>query len=264
MPTVRRAATLVGVAGLLAVVGSGASALGASAAGVPAGLAEEGVNASTYAQAQAEVSAAQQEPGALAALVAQATTPTQIGLFGRPLVGPTAIQAALAAILYQDGATQVNPSIPANPPLAVTATTNSVFNSNPCWGPHDTEATHTIAGGAVVVEMKITNPEWCGNGSTLSYGVHNWTPYAWTNWPYCGQPNGGSGSINFNNGSAAWDQGSDGSSGGWAHARLAATIGEYPLGIPIGSVCVTILGSVNDYMRVAANGYWDGYDDWGD
>lgn len=173
-------------------------------------------------------------------------------------VGPSNQTQALAVALYDAGSSTAvtapvappNPSA-ALPPVGSAPTLVQANRASPiahaasCWGPVKSYWVHTIAGGANVASLTETNPSWCGNGSSISFGFNNWDHQTWSNYPYC--------LTNVSN-HQGWDQ-----HPAWAHGGLWGTTGVYSLAI----VCIPILGSEHVTLRVAANGYWDRYDDFG-
>jgi hypothetical protein len=204
--------------------------------------------AAALPSAQAQVAAAQAsgQIGSLVAQVEQRVTP------------PTISQDALAEALYNAGsgtaqsALVAPPSSASSPPAQTAATSGlrtahapTATAASPCWYGAESDWSHTIAGGATVVWLKEINPQWCGNGSSITYGHDNWEHPNWSNYPYC---------LTSVNNEQGWDINPS-----WAHGRQAATTGIYSPAI----ICVPILGSEHVTVRVAASGYWDRYDDFG-
>lgn len=85
---------------------------------------------------------------------------------------------------------------------------------------------------------------WCGNGSSIT-SIDGWGHHTWSQYPYC---------ITDTSTQGGWDVYPS-----WQHGGQWGTTGLYTLAI----VCAPILGSSHATMRVAANGYWDEYDDFG-
>jgi hypothetical protein len=209
-------------------------------------------SAFTAAAARKEVRAAVGHPAAIHALQ------RRIGL-GRAHAadagGPTPDQQELAVALYdagdseqlQSGSPAVGPP-PGAPlgPLAGAARAHLPrAHAASCWGPARATWIHTILGGAHVAQLTEVNPSWCGNGRSISFGAGNWDHKTWAQWPYC--------MTNVSN-HQGWDRYPV-----WAHGGIWGTSGVYTVAL----VCVPILGSSHATVRVAANGYWDRYDDFG-
>jgi hypothetical protein len=165
-------------------------------------------------------------------------------------VGPTAQQQALAIALYRAGSNSGEeemvpaPSEAAPPPAFLTDAARA--HAAGCWGQIRSTWSHTIAGGAVVVWLRDINDGWCGNGSTITYGSHNFDRTQWAQYPYC--------LTNM-----SFRQGRDGTGYRWAHSGHWGTTGVYTGAL----LCLPILGSEHATLRIAANGYWDRYDDYG-
>jgi hypothetical protein len=175
--------------------------------------------------------------------------------------GPTADQQALAVALYQSGTvvadTPAGSTLPAPAPPTGIAPSGptpmlSMFRSAPiahsasCWGRESSWWNHTVPGGAIVAKLEKFNYGWCGTGSQLTSGAYNFDHWQWAQYPYC--------LANESN-----RQGPDGTSGNWAHGGIWATTGIYSVAV----VCVPILGGEHAVLRIAGNGYWDRYDDYG-
>jgi hypothetical protein len=167
--------------------------------------------------------------------------------------GPDASQQALAVALYQEGSSagQVTGAAPAvaAPGGAAAATFGSdvrARSASACWGTISSDWWHTIAGGAIVARVNKYNYGWCGTGSRITSGEYNFNHYFWAQYPYC--------LTNESN-----NQGWDGTSYDWAHGGAWATTGVYTVAL----VCVPILGGEHATLRIAGNGYWDRYDDYG-
>jgi hypothetical protein len=166
---------------------------------------------------------------------------------GAPAVGPSEAQQALAIAMYQAGSEEVPDPVAVAPPspFGPLMTSDVESHSAACWGHINSVWHHDTAGGAEVENLGVGLAGWCGNGSTITYGSHSFYSYDWAQYPYCHT------NDEFNQG---WD-----GSYRWAHARVGDTAGVYTLAV----VCVPILGSQHRALRIAANGHWDRYDDWG-
>ncbi len=114
-----------------------------------------------------------------------------------------------------------------------------------CYAKEESVATHTIGGGANVIQLYATTSGWCGNGQTITSGEDDFANHLWSQYPYC--------NTDVENHSG-WD-----GSHAWAHDGVWATQGIYTIAI----VCAPVLGSMHATIRIAANGYWDKYDDFG-
>lgn len=158
--------------------------------------------------------------------------------------GPTPAQQALAVAMYQAGGVTetVTPSPVGEPAFS---SDMAVAASTKCRGPAKSYWSHSIAGGATVASLTETNPSWCGNGSSITFGHDNWQHKPWSNYPYCLT------SVSTHQG---WDK-----YPAWAHGGMWATTGVYTIAL----VCAPILGSEHTTLRVAANGYRDHADDFG-
>lgn len=83
---------------------------------------------------------------------------------------------------------------------------------------------------------------WCGNG----YAITSWNGPFWSTWSWTGY------CLSENFRGFAWDVYPS-----WIHALFEHSVGNWT---PWG--CITF-GSISAPVRIAANLYWDGYDDWG-
>ncbi len=99
--------------------------------------------------------------------------------------------------------------------------------------------TWSEAGANTVVWYKDEDG-WCGSSSSAG----NWNHYLWTWGPFC------LGAINTDNG---WD-----GSRSWIHGYYSGTVGlSYAFG------CADIYATGTSFLRIANNGYYDWYNDWG-
>lgn len=219
------------------------AAIAASAVAAPAASAASSL---ALAHARQQVRAAQHEShAAVSRLVARVRA--RRAHAADALSGPTPSQQALAVALYDAGsasedATQSNLPVPS---FTADVARAPIAKAAGCWGPARDTWRHTIAGGANVVSLTETNPSWCGNGSSITFGHDNWDHKPWSQYPYC--------LTNVSN-HQGWDHYAS-----WAHGGIWGTTGIYTIAF----VCAPILGSEHATVRVAANGYHDGYDDFG-
>jgi hypothetical protein len=195
--------------------------------------------------ARQEVPAAQRQgPAAVRRLAARVMTPpAKAADASAPSVGPSVQTQALAVALYEAGSSSGDSTAP---PTALSVDrAGPIAHAASCWGPAVSKWWHNIAGGATVARLTVTNPSWCGNGSSITYGAGNWDHQPWSNYPYC---------LTSVSNHQGWDKYPS-----WGHGGIWGTAGVYT--IPF--VCAPILGSNHATLRVAANGYSDHYDDFG-
>jgi hypothetical protein len=118
-----------------------------------------------------------------------------------------------------------------------------------CFGGVSSRENWNIVGGATVAWVQVGVEGWCaGPGNQAIVSVNSWTFPSWVNFPYClasqGDYHGPDGSY-------------VGSNSTWAHGLHTGQVGvSYPWG------CGG-LKSFEAALRIAYNGYWDTYDDWG-
>jgi hypothetical protein len=110
-----------------------------------------------------------------------------------------------------------------------------------CWNP---PAWNRFSWGwpGTVAWIQVSINGWCGNGSSITwYGGASFPSWTWG--PYC---------ITNDQTNFSWDV-----AWSWLHARHGGSDGiSYPWG------CAAIDGD-KTVVRTAANGYWDGYNDYG-
>jgi hypothetical protein len=197
--------------------------------------------------------AKRQGHGALRRLDAQVLHPARAADGSQP--GLTPDRAALAVALYNGGTTYEDTTsgdsgLPEpSPPTGASFIGDMqsvVAHAAGCWGRISSKWSHSIAGGAIVERVEDWGGGWCGNGSQITYGSHNFYAHFESQYPYC--------QIDRD----FW-QGWDGTSGRWAHSMASATNGFYTIAV----ACVPVLGSAHRNLRIAGNGYWDRYDDYG-
>ena len=131
-------------------------------------------------------------------------------------------------------------------PMRVTrtkrATPGGATASSYCWGSRYNQYIWQIAGGANVAWIYVRANGWCGNGSSITwYGGGTFANWSWG--PYC---------ITNYNTNYSWDV-----PWSWIHMGTWGSVGvSYPWG------CFG-LKSNRVTLRIAANGYWDYYNDFG-
>jgi hypothetical protein len=174
--------------------------------------------------------------------------------------GPAAVQAlvnnatyaqAVALLPYTSGkqespgaSTIPAPPITAAAPITTTKATTAALRPRAhaagCWSTW-TEWHWTVAGAEVAWIRKIYS-SWCGNGSSISSwsNAHaSWVSSAWC--------------LTNANLLESWDVVPS-----WRHGYYGASLG---LWTPWGA-CASY-NSGHTVVRIAANGYWDSYDDYG-
>jgi hypothetical protein len=118
-----------------------------------------------------------------------------------------------------------------------------VAHSATCWGGAWTQLEWAVAPGAIVGWLYANAGEWCGNGSAMEY-LSGPILTTWSWGPFC---------INNQIQEWAWDVYNS-----WVHTGQWGSIGvSYPWG------CFNWEGEEHATVRIAANGYWDTYDDFG-
>jgi hypothetical protein len=158
---------------------------------------------------------------------------------------PTPAQYALGLALESlssSNTTNIGPAPTVGPPDPT-----AVPGADPCWyvGGHVGQRDTFTEAGQPVAWIEKDHGYWCGNGSSITGNGMDFYHGQWVQFPWC---------LNITNDLHGWDA----PNYAWAHGGIWA---EWGLTTPW-ATCGTY-GSGHAVVRIAGNGYWDTYDDYG-
>jgi hypothetical protein len=208
------------------------------------------INATPQNAAQAKVQA-QNAPAPSAALVSQLlkTPENQLTNADRAELGAALIHGTVSISTTGAAPSSVAPALNTGTPAPSSKQSATPGAVGQCWGDRETTENLTIAGGANVVSGSVVVDGWCqGPGHQAIVSVAGWQYPHWSWGPYCVGND-----TDYHGPDGSWV----GSNSTWAHALHTFSGGvSYAFGCGY-------LRSGEDALRIAYNGYWDNYDDWG-
>ena len=207
-------------------------------------------NATPHDAAQAQVQA-QNAPVPSAALVGQLlkTPENQLTNADRAELGAALIHGTVSISTTGAAPSSVAPSLNTGTPAPSSTQSATPGAVGQCWGDRESTEDLTIAGGANVVSGSVVVDGWCqGPGHQAIVSVAGWQYPHWSWGPHCVGND-----ADYHGPDGSWV----GSNSTWAHALHTFSGGvSYAFGCGY-------LRSGEDALRIAYNGYWDNYDDWG-